>query len=280
MAQGQAPSQQSTDPRGMMGADGSRHDRHSSLHSRVGAGEGMFPAHPRSPYTLPLPVPNHTHPGIVALEARGGLSAAEPGGQQGNPPRPELPQIEGRLHLTPSLSCPTPGHSPPEHSPRSLQTRPLPSTCTSSNSGHGHWEASSPPQSSLRLLWLLRRQTGVCFWRAPCQPSSTGEGAPKGQHLCLTPAFPPEPADPRPGRTPHRPERTPEAGKQRGGHFRKGQRAPKTDRGAPERTAGRPGGFHSYAAPAVSIARDQSGEETSKMALGDNTRNGGHAGLG
>lgn len=47
------------------------------------------------------------------------------------------------------------------------------STCTSSNSGHGHWEASSPPQSSLRLLWLLRRQTGVCFWRAPRQPSST-----------------------------------------------------------------------------------------------------------
>lgn len=107
------------------------------------------------------------------------------------------------------------------------------STRTSSNSGHGHWEASSPPQSSLRLLWLLRRQTGLCFWRA--QETATGEGAPRG-----TAPLPDSSTFPgslqTPGWAPPRPAAQRGHPRQQGGHFRKEQRAPKTDRGAPERT--------------------------------------------
>lgn len=138
---------------------------------------------PRS--TLSLFVFQTTNtPGSWPRKHRVGWSAAEPepGGQQGTPTSPELPRSDRSQPPSdsPSPRCPTPASSPPEHSLATADGAPAQymSTHTSSNSGHCPWEASSLLRSSLRLLWLLRRQTGVCFWRA--RETSTGEGAPRG----------------------------------------------------------------------------------------------------
>lgn len=175
----------------------------------------------------------------MAPEAQGGLSAAEPepGGQQGNPhlPRAASDQIEASLHQTLPARA-----APPQ--PALLQNTPLGhcrrGPCPVHVNTHFLKLGSLPvggllPSSELPPPSLAVETANGCV-SGEHEKLPLGRVRQGGQHLCLTPPL--FPGACRPQARPPRPTALRGHPRQPGGHFRKEQRAPKTDSGAPERT--------------------------------------------